>query len=878
MAVTKRSTKGSSLTYTEMDNNFEAIAPRTSATGSIQVPTGSTADRDSSPTLGSLRFNSSLNAFEGYTSIGWDTLAAAISGSGEVNQNAFSVVAVSGQSNVAADQKTDTLTFVAGSNMSITTNATNDSITFASSFTQDFAYSSLTGVPTTFAPSAHNQDFSTITSTPTTIAGYGITDAFDGAFSSLTGTPTTIAGYGITDAFDGAFSSLTSTPTTIAGYGITDAFDGDYNSLTNTPTIPAAYTDSDVDTHLNQSSAGTNEVLSWNGSDYAWVAQSGGVGTETDPIVGAITGIVKADGAGTISAATAGTDYLVYSSLSMGSQGVASGSGDVSYNNTDGTFTYTPPDLSPYQTTANLNSDIDSHLNQSNPTDGHVLSWTSGDYLWVAQSGGGGGASLANFSFSTDTGVSPAIGIIQTSDPGGVMIDDPTEITGALKLSGAGQALLVNNNVQINGTININSTLNTHTIPSGTGTLALTSDLSGFLSGVAGDSTPQLGGDLDLNTNNITGKGQIKLESDTFGTNAAARLGFFKSNTNQVAGDEIGEIYFNAYQGDDTTEFTFASIRAFQSQVSSNATGQRGEITFNVPNSDGSLQAQVGVDELGLHLKTDAVIRFEGSAENNFETTLTVANPSADRTITFPNATGTVALTSDLSSAYNDTNVYTHLNQSTASSNEVLSWNGSDYAWVAQTTAYTNTNVDTHLNQSTASSNEVLSWNGSDYAWVAQNSSGIQNVVDDTTPQLGGTLDVRGFGITTSTLNGDIDITANGDGNIVLNSNVTELFTNNGAATGNVPLDVSSGNHIFVTAIGSVTFIFTGYTSGVESFTLYLARSTSNPSFSITWPASVLWSGGTVPSLPANGELDIYVFTSYNGTTWFGFQAGDAMQ
>jgi len=30
---------------------------------------------------------------------------------------------------------------------------------------------------------------------------------------------------------------------------------------------------------------------------------------ETDPIVGAVTGIVKADGAGNISAATAGTDY-----------------------------------------------------------------------------------------------------------------------------------------------------------------------------------------------------------------------------------------------------------------------------------------------------------------------------------------------------------------------------------------------------------------------------------------------------------------------------------------------------------------------------------------------------------------------------------------
>jgi hypothetical protein len=58
------------------------------------------------------------------------------------------------------------------------------------------------------------------------------------AFSAITATPTTVAGYGITDAFDGAFASLSSKPTTISGYGITDAFDGAYGSLTGTPTIP----------------------------------------------------------------------------------------------------------------------------------------------------------------------------------------------------------------------------------------------------------------------------------------------------------------------------------------------------------------------------------------------------------------------------------------------------------------------------------------------------------------------------------------------------------------------------------------------------------------------------------------------------------------
>lgn len=52
-----------------------------------------------------------------------------ISCGAEVNQNAFSKVAVSGESTVEADSKTDTLTFVAGRNISLFTNASADSVT-----------------------------------------------------------------------------------------------------------------------------------------------------------------------------------------------------------------------------------------------------------------------------------------------------------------------------------------------------------------------------------------------------------------------------------------------------------------------------------------------------------------------------------------------------------------------------------------------------------------------------------------------------------------------------------------------------------------------------------------------------------------------------
>ncbi len=45
-----------------------------------------------------------------------------------------------------------------------------------------------------------------------------------------------------------------------------------------------------------------------------------------------------------------------------------------------------------------------------------------------------------------------------------------------------------------------------------------------------------------------------------------------------------------------------------------------------------------------------ATVVFEGATDDAFETTLAATDPTADRTITLPNASGTVAFTSDLSS------------------------------------------------------------------------------------------------------------------------------------------------------------------------------------------------------------------------------------
>ena len=81
---------------------------------------------------GAFIYNSSVNKLEFYDGSNWTPLEAN-TGGGEANQNAFSNISVSGQSVVSADSTTDTVTFVAGSNMTITTNASGDEVTFASS-------------------------------------------------------------------------------------------------------------------------------------------------------------------------------------------------------------------------------------------------------------------------------------------------------------------------------------------------------------------------------------------------------------------------------------------------------------------------------------------------------------------------------------------------------------------------------------------------------------------------------------------------------------------------------------------------------------------------------------------------------------------------
>ena len=147
-------------------------------------------DIHNSPTDGYILKYSSSNGLV------WEAAGAG----GDVNQNAFSNISVSGQTTVAADSATDTLNLAAGSNVTITTNSSNDTVTIASTDT-DTTYSAGTGLSlsgTTFSLGNHSASLLTSGTIPAARVPT-LNQNTTGSAATLT-TARTIAGV----AFDGS--------------------------------------------------------------------------------------------------------------------------------------------------------------------------------------------------------------------------------------------------------------------------------------------------------------------------------------------------------------------------------------------------------------------------------------------------------------------------------------------------------------------------------------------------------------------------------------------------------------------------------------------------------------------------------------------------
>ena len=300
------------------------------------------------------------------------------------------------------------------------------------------------------------------------------------------------------------------------------------------------------------------------------------------------------------------------------------------------------------------------------------------------------------------------------------------------------------------------------------------------------DSSPQLGANLDLNSNNITGTGDISttgnitLTSTDAGSSAAPTIDLVRDSSSPADADYLGQL---AFKGDDDggSIHTYAKISGKIDDAS--AGSEDGLLEFAVV-SGGSNEIVARIKNNGLFLNTGNTLRFEGATADAHETTLTVTDPTADRTITLPNASGTVLLADGDGSSL--TGISSDLsNDSTPQLGGNLDVNGNSIVSASNGNIAITPNgsgkvILDGLSHPVADGNagQVLKTDGSGNLGFASVSSlagaGIQNVSDDSSPQLGGNLDVVTHSIVSAS-NRDINIIPNGNGKVVVGTNGIEF-------------------------------------------------------------------------------------------------------
>ena len=311
------------------------------------------------------------------------------------------------------------------------------------------------------------------------------------------------------------------------------------------------------------------------------------------------------------------------------------------------------------------------------------------------------------------------------------------------------------------------------------------------INNVVEDTSPQLGGNLDLNSNNITGTGDISttgnftLTSTDAGSSAAPIIELNRDSSSPADADYLGQIKF---KGDDDGGSSHVYAKITGKIQDASAGTEDGLIEFaNVRAGSNTITARLKSDKFQLLNSMDLEV-----AGN---TTLTGTLNGH----TIPGGSGTIALTSDIGS----TDVSA---DSTPQLGGDLDVNGNSITGsaVAVTTS-SNGNITLTPNgsgeviidglkhpQADGNAGQVLKTDGSGQLAFASVSSlagaGIQNVSDDSSPQLGGNLDLVTHSIV-STSNRNITLAPNGSGKVVVGTNGIEFGdgttqTSAGATTG----------------------------------------------------------------------------------------------
>ena len=223
-----------------------------------------------------------------------------------------------------------------------------------------------------------------------------------------------------------------------------------------------------------------------------------------------------------------------------------------------------------------------------------------------------------------------------------------------------------------------------------------------------------------------------------------------------------------------------------------------------------------------LNVREDGVIVFEGATDDANETTLTVVDPTADRTISLPNETGTVLLRSTTDNSF-------ITGQTSISSGDIASANDELLISDADASSFKRVTVDN----------------------LISSAGGLTAVSADSTPQLGGDLDVNGNDIV-SVSNGNISLLPNGSGKVIMDGN--------GSSGG---VSITDGNIDIRTGTGAVSKIkFYCESSNAHAQTLQAQPHSASSSAVLVLPVA----SGTLIGTGDTGTLPLAAIDIDGGT------------
>ena len=247
-----------------------------------------------------------------------------------------------------------------------------------------------------------------------------------------------------------------------------------------------------------------------------------------------------------------------------------------------------------------------------------------------------------------------------TSGTGNIVLDNIT-VRGTTLNSSDSSSININEGLIVDGTLNVSGavTLAGLTYPSSDGSTGqfLKTDGSGTLS-FANLSL----GDLSIVGSTITTPSNTDFTLDPSGSgkvniNGAYTLPSSDGNAGQfLSTDGSGTLSFADLSLGDLTITGSTISTPSNADLTLTPGGTGGVVASGIKISGTTLSssdstvitiAEVLDVEGNINVGEDASIVFEGATSDGFETTLTVQDPTADRTITIPNKTGTLATTSD---------------------------------------------------------------------------------------------------------------------------------------------------------------------------------------------------------------------------------------